>query len=74
MNGIQGTKPAGRQLNILLDAVVTILKYKKSTIDHSIYIKVLSDGTESYLTVSTDDVINTTNNMNKFPELKRVFK
>ena len=26
MNGIQGTKPAGRQWNRLLDAVVTILK------------------------------------------------
>ena len=28
MNVIQGTKPAGRKRNILLDAVVTILKYK----------------------------------------------
>ena len=27
MNVIQGIKPAGRQWNILLDAVVTILKY-----------------------------------------------
>ena len=41
MNGIQGTNLAGRQWNRLLDAVVTILKYKKSTIDHAIYIKVL---------------------------------
>ena len=28
----------------------------------------------SYLTVSTDDVLNTTNNENAFTELKRVFK
>ena len=60
MNGIQGAKPAGRQLNKLLDAGITILKYKKITIDHAIYIKVFSDGTVSFLTVSTDDVINTT--------------
>ena len=67
MNGIQGTKPAGRQWNRLLDAVVTILQYKKSTIDHAIYIKVFDDGTVSYLTASTDDVLNTTNNENAFP-------
>ena len=36
MNGIQGTKPSGRQWNRLLDAVVTIIKYNKSTIDHDI--------------------------------------
>ena len=28
MNGIQVTKPSGRQWNRLLDAVVTVLKYK----------------------------------------------
>ena len=74
MNGIQVTKTAGRQWNRLLDAVVTILEYKKSTIDHSIYIKVFDDGTMSYLTVSTEDVLNTTNNENAFPEVTRVFK
>ena len=37
-------------------------KYKKITIDNAIYIKVLSDGTFFYLTVSTDDVLNTINN------------
>ena len=74
MNGIQGTKPSGRQWNILLYAVVTILEYKKSTIDHAIYIKLFDDCTVSYLTVSTDDVLNTTNNENAFPELKIVFK
>ena len=74
MNGIQGTKPAGRQWNRLIDAVVTIISYKKRKNYHAIYIKVLSDGTVSYLTVSTDDVLNTTNNENSFPELTRVLK
>ena len=62
IDAIQGTKPDGQQFNILLDAVFTILKYKESTIDHAIYIKVFSGGAVSYLTFSTDDVINTTNN------------
>ena len=61
MNRIQETKPSGRQWNRLLD-VLTIIKYKKRKIDHAIYIRVLSDGAVSYLSVSTDDVINTTNN------------
>ena len=74
MNVIQGTKPAGRQWNRLLDSVVTILKYTNITIDHDIYIKVFADGTVSYLTVSTDDVLNTTNNENAFTEVKRLFK
>ena len=54
--------------------MVTILKYKKSTIDHYIYIKVFTDGTVSYLTVYTDDVLSTTNNEKSFPELTRVLK
>ena len=62
MHGIQGTKPDGRQWNRLLDEVVTILEYKKITIDHDIYIKVFTDGTVSYITVSTDDVLNDTTN------------
>ena len=74
MNGIQGTKTSGRQWNRLLYEVVTIIEYKKSTIDHAIYTIVFDDGTVSYLIVSTDDVLNTTNNENSFPELKRVFK
>ena len=74
MNVIQGTKPDGRQWNRLLDAVVPIFKYKKRKIDHAIYIKVFTDGTVSYLAVSTDDVLNTNNNENAFPELARVFK
>ena len=61
MNGIQGTKPSRRKCNQLLDTVVTILKYNKIAIDNSIYIKVFSDVTVSYLTVSTDDFINTNN-------------
>ena len=74
MNGIQGTKLAGRKWNRLLDAVATIIKYKKITIDHDIYIKVFADVTVSYLTVSTDAFLNTTNNENAFPETTRVFK
>ena len=74
MDRIQGTKLAGRQCNRILDAVVTMIKYKKITIYHTIYIKVLSDGTVSYLTVSTDDVLNTTNNETEFTELKSFLK
>ena len=74
MNGIQGTNPSVRQWNRLLDIVVTIIKYKKITIDHAIYIKVFTDGTVYYLTVSTDDVLNTTNNENAFTEIPRVLK
>ena len=62
MNRIQGTKSARQQLNRLIDAVVTIIKYKKITIDNAIYIKFLTDITVSYLTVSTDYFLNTTNN------------
>ena len=71
MNVIKGTKPAGRKWNIILDAVVNLLKYKKSTIYHAIYIKVFSDGTVSYSKVSTDDFINTTTNETVFTELTR---
>ena len=74
MNGILGTKPTGKKWNQLLDAVVTIIKYKKITIDNAIYIKVLSDGTVSYLTVSTDDVLKTNNSETFFTETRRVFK
>ena len=74
MNEIQVTKPAGIKWNRLLDLVVTIIEYKNGTIDHAIYIKFSGDGTVSYLTVSTDDVLNTTNNETSFPELTIVFK
>ena len=52
----------------------TILKYKKGTIDHAIYIKVLSDGTVSYLMVSTGDVLKTSNKDTAFPELGWFFE
>ena len=74
MNGIQGTKPAVRKWNRLLNTVVAIIKYNKITIYHSIYIKIFTDVTVSYLTVSADDVLNTTTNETEFPELTRVFK
>ena len=74
MNEIQGTKPSKRQWNRIIDAVVTVIKYKKRTIGHAIYIKVFTDGAVSYLTVYTDDVLNNTNKNNTFPELKIFFK
>ena len=74
MNGIQGAKTFGRQWKIILNAVVTIIKYKKSPIDRSIYINVFFDVIMSYLTVSTDDVLNTTNNEIEFTELRRFLK
>ena len=36
MNVIEGTKPAGRKLNRLIDALFKINKHKKITIDHTI--------------------------------------
>ena len=72
MHEIQGTKPAWSQCNQLLYAVFTIMKYKEITIDNAIYIKVFSGGTVSYLTVYTDDVLNTSNNETPLPELRRV--
>ena len=66
--------PAGRQWHRLLDSVVTVLKYKKITIDHAIYIKVFSDITVYYITVYTDDFLNTTNNETEFTEITRVFE
>ena len=74
MNLMRGTKPAIRQWNVLLDDVVKILKYKKITIDHSIYIRFFSDITVSYLIVSTNDVLNNTNNETTFPKLRRFFE
>ena len=62
MHGTQGTKPSARKWNRLLYELVTILKYKNSTIYHDIFITVFTDAKVSYLAVSTDDVINSTNN------------
>ena len=65
----KGKKRAGQKWNRLYDTMVTIHQYKKRRIDHYIYIKVFSDRTGSYLRVSTDDVLNTTNNKIELPEL-----
>ena len=54
--------------------MVKIIKYKKITIDHDIYIHVFSGKTVSRLTVYADDVINTTNNETSFPELRNFFE
>ena len=67
----KGKKPAGQQWNRLLYSVFVIIKYNKSTIDNAIYIKVFYSGTVLYLTVSTYDVLNTTNNETVFPEQQR---
>ena len=64
--------PDGRHWDRLFDAVVIIIKYNKSTIYHSIYIKVFNDVTVSYLAVSNEDVINTNNNETEFTELTSV--
>ena len=74
MNATQGTKPYRLQYNQLLDAVVKIIKYKESTIDHVIYIKFFYNGTVSYLIVFTNGILNATNNETEFPELIRFFK
>ena len=47
---------------------------KKTTIDHAIYIKDVYDVTMSYLKVSTDDVITTTDNKTQFLEPRSVFE
>ena len=54
--------------------MVTIIKYKKSKIYHAICIKGFYDGKVSYLTVSTYDFLNTTNNETAFTGLPRVFE
>ena len=54
--------------------MVSNLKYKKIKIDNAIYIKVFSDVTVSYITFSTDDVINTTTNETAFTELRIFFE
>ena len=70
---IQGNKPEGQQCNQLLNAVVTIIKYKIIKFYHAIYIKVISRVNVSYLTVFTDDVMNTNNYETDFLELRKVF-
>ena len=53
--------------------MVKTLEYKKGTIYYDIYIRVFYDGIVYYLTVSTDDVLNTTNNETDFYEIISVF-
>ena len=74
MNGIQTIKPASRKCNRPINAVVPIMKYKKSTIEYAIYTKVFSDITVSYLMVYTDDVMNTNNKETEYTDFKRVFE
>ena len=74
MKVIQVTKPAEYQWNKILDTLVTNIKQKKSTIDCAIYIKVLYDGTSSFITVSTDGFLKTSNNETEFPELRKFFE
>ena len=73
-NVIQGTNTSGQQWNRLLDAIITIPKHKKTTIDDAIYIKVFSDVTVSCIMISNDCVLNTTYIDTAFPELRRVFE
>ena len=54
--------------------MVTIIKYKKITINHNIYIKVFSDGTVSYITIFTDDVLDNDNDETTVTELRKVFE
>ena len=74
MDVIQGGKPSVLQWNMILFAVVKIMKYKKSTIDHNICIKVLSDGNVSYIMVSADVVLNTTTNETEITKLRKCFE
>ena len=69
-NGIKGNKSAQKKCNQLLDSLVTIMKYKKNTIYHAIYIKVFYYVTVPYLKVSTGDVMSTNNNHTSFTELR----
>ena len=54
--------------------MVTVLKYNKISTEIYIYIKVFPYGTVSHLTVSTDDVLNTTSNVTYFPNSEKSFK
>ena len=52
--------------------MLTVLKYKKITIDYAIYIKVLYDRIVPYLTVSTYGVLNNIDNETDFSWTKKV--
>ena len=74
MNKIKSNKKPGIQRNRILDELVIMMKYNKIKIDHAIYIEILSDGNLPYFTVSTDDVLNNTNNNTHFTELMNIFE
>ena len=67
-------KQSGGKWNRIFDAVFTIIKYKKSTIDHAIYIRVFYDETVSHIIVSNHGVVNTTNDKTSFNELRIFLK
>ena len=62
MNGIQGTNTSGYKCKRLLDAVFTVMTYTKITVFIVRKFAVFYDGTISYLTVYTGDVLNNNNN------------
>ena len=66
MNITQRGLISGWQCNWLLDAVITILKEKKTISYYVIYNKVLYDGTMSSLIVAIDDILINTNNDTAF--------
>ena len=66
MNTIEVTKPRVRQCNRLLDATIKIIDNRKIKINHSIYVKIFSNDNLSDLTLSTDNVINISNNDEEF--------
>ena len=74
INDIQETKPAGRQWNPLINSVIKIIIYKKSTIYHDTSIMISSYVTVSCLTVTTDNVLNIDHNETTFTELRRLLK
>ena len=54
--------------------MVIVLKYKKIEIYRAIYIRVLYDGTVTYITVSDNSVLNTNNNKILFTEIRKLFE
>ena len=66
MNGAQNKKISERQRNILLDTEVIMIKYKKIKMYHVIYIKVFFDKNVSYISVSTNKILNVTKNKTAF--------
>ena len=77
LNALMEFKEQNQPSDNIIDSLMQwlqLLDIRKKTIIHAMYIKVLYDVTVSYPKVSTDDVLNTTNNKTEFTELRRVFK